>query len=218
MRVLVVEDEEALAATIARGLDSAGFTADIAANGEDGLWKATEFAYAAILLDIMLPKLNGFAVCREVRKAGVATPIIMLTAKEGDLDEAECLDLGADDFIRKPFSHVVLIARLRAAIRRSAGTADNDLAVGDLVINDVRRSVHQAGQPVTLTEREFGLLHCLARSAPEVVAKDRLLDEVWGADFVGDPNIVEVYVGYLRRKLGRVAIRTVRGVGYRLVG
>ena len=218
MRILVVEDEAALAATIARGLDAAGFAADVATNGEDGLWKATEFAYAAILLDIMLPKLNGFAVCREIRRAGVNTPIIMLTAKEGELDEAECLDLGADDFIRKPFSHVVLIARLRAAIRRSAGSADGDLQAGDLVVNEAQRSVHQAGSEITLTEREFNLLHVLARSSPDVVAKPRILDEVWGADFMGDPNIVEVYVGYLRKKLGRSAVRTVRGVGYRLVG
>jgi DNA-binding response OmpR family regulator len=215
---LVVEDEPQLAATIVRGLDAAGFSTDVATTGDDGYWKATEFSYAAILLDIMLPGMNGFKVCQRLREEGVTTPIVMLTAKEGELDEAECLDLGADDFIRKPFSHVVLVARLRAAIRRSAGSADGQLTVGALTVDQQRRLAQVDGCQVELTEREFTLLEVLARAAPDVVAKADLLDEVWGVDFAGDPNIVEVYVGYLRKKLGRSAVKTVRGVGYQLVG
>jgi DNA-binding response OmpR family regulator len=214
----VVEDEPQLAATIVRGLDAAGFSTDVATTGDDGYWKATEFSYAAILLDIMLPGMNGFKVCQRLREEGVTTPIVMLTAKEGELDEAECLDLGADDFIRKPFSHVVLVARLRAAIRRSAGSADGQVTVGALTVDQQRRLAQVDGRQVELTEREFTLLEVLARAAPDVVAKADLLDEVWGVDFAGDPNIVEVYVGYLRKKLGRSAVKTVRGVGYQLVG
>jgi DNA-binding response OmpR family regulator len=222
VRVLVVDDEQKLAASIARGLEAEGFSVDVVHDGLDALWRAQEVAYAAIVLDIMLPGRNGFAVCRDLRAAGVWTPILVLTAKDGDLDEAEALDTGADDYLRKPFSLVVLVARLRAMIRRGTSRERPVIEVGDLVVDPGRMSVRRrlgtgdGDVELELTPREFAVLELLARQAPAVVPKSTLLDTVWGLDFAGDPNIVEVYVGYLRKKLGRDVVRTVRGVGYQL--
>jgi two-component system OmpR family response regulator len=170
------------------------------------------------VLDIMLPGRNGFQVCRDLRAGSVATPILVLTAKDGDLDEAEALDTGADDYLRKPFSLVVLVARIRALIRRGASRPRASIEVGDLVVDPGRLTVRRgdAAEELTLTPREFAVLELLARRSPDVVPKSTLLDTVWGLDFPGDPNIVEVYVGYLRKKLGRDVVRTVRGVGYQL--
>ena len=221
MRVLLVEDEERLAAAIARGLAAEGFDVEVAHDGLEGLWRARERPYGAVVLDILLPGLNGYEVCRRLREEEVWTPILMLTAKSGEYDEAEALDTGADDFLSKPFSFVVLVARLRALVRRGAHPRPAVLSVGDLVLDPARRTCHRAGAPVALTAREFALLEALVRHGGAVVPKADLLDEVWGEDFGGDPNVVEVYVGYLRRKIdhpfGRASLRTVRGAGYQVV-
>ncbi|MGI9644082.1 MAG: response regulator transcription factor [Ilumatobacteraceae bacterium] len=216
MRILVVDDEQRLAASIARGLTGEGFTADVVHDGLDALWQAQEVDYAAIVLDIMLPGKNGYEVCRELRAAGNTTPILMLTAKDGEYDEAEGLDTGADDYLRKPFSFVVLVARLRALLRRGPAPAAVSLQLGDLTLDPGRLHCTIGDTTVELTPREFSVLELLARRAPDVVAKSSLLDSVWGIDFDGDPNIVEVYVGYLRKKLGKDVVRTVRGAGYQL--
>ncbi len=219
MRLLVVDDEVRLAESIARALRAERFDVDVVHDGNDAFWRAQEVDYDAIVLDIMLPGRNGYQVCRDLRTAGNSTPILMLTAKDGEYDEAEALDTGADDYLRKPFSLVVLLARLRALLRRGPQIAGETIEVGELVIDPRQLTCrHDGDEPVALTPREFAVLEHLARRAPDVVAKTSLLDAVWGLDFEGDPNIVEVYVGYLRRKLGRDTVRTVRNVGYQLVG
>ncbi|TML18347.1 MAG: response regulator transcription factor [Actinobacteria bacterium] len=221
MRVLVVEDEVHLANVLARGLGAEGFTVEMTHDGIDGLWRARERQYGAIVLDILLPGMNGFEVCRTLRAEGVWTPILMLTAKNGEYDEAEALDTGADDFLAKPFSFVVLVARLRALQRRGGATRPSVLRVGDLTIDPGARVCARGDVPVDLTAREFDLLEALLRRPGDVCGKLDLLDEVWGHDFGGDANVVEVYVGYLRRKIdapfGRASLQTVRGVGYRLI-
>jgi two-component system OmpR family response regulator len=220
MRVLVVEDEVRLAETVRRGLAAEGFNVDVVYDGEEGLWAAKENAYDALLLDIMLPKLNGYKVCRELRAAGVWTPVLMLTAKDGEYDQADAFDLGADDYLTKPFSFVVLIARLRAIIRRGAPERPTVLVAGDLELDPAPRRVSRGDREIELTPREFGLLEFLMRHRGDVVSKTEILQNVWDAHYDGDPNVVEVYVGYLRRKIdtpyGRKAIETVRGIGYRL--
>ncbi len=218
VRILVVDDEVRLAGSIARGLSAEGFETDVVHDGVDALWQAREVDYAAIVLDIMLPGKNGYEVCRELRKEGNATPILMLTAKDGEYDEAEGLDTGADDYLRKPFSYVVLVARLRALLRRQTGAVgvDNTVTVGGFSLDQGQLRVTFDDTAVELTPREFAVIEMLARRSPDVVSKSALLDSVWGIDFDGDPNIVEVYVGYLRKKLGKHAIRTVRGAGYQL--
>lgn len=225
MRVLVIEDEVTLAEAIGRGLGADGFDVDLAHTGPDGLWRAAEGTYAAIVLDILLPGLNGFAVCRELRARGDRTPILMLTAKQGEHDEAEGLDLGADDFLRKPFSFVVLVARLHALIRRAAGAPDGTISVGDLHIDTQRRRCRRGNgesqTDIALTAREFDVLIAIARRDTGTVTKTELLAEVWGFDFPGDDNIVEVYIRYLRHKIDkpfdRNSLQTVRTLGYRLV-
>lgn len=220
VRVLLVEDEERLAAAIARGLQAEGFEVDVAHDGQDGLWRAREGSYAAIVLDILLPGMNGYAVCRTLREEGVWTPIMMLTAKDGEYDEVEAFELGADDFLSKPFSFPVLVARLRSLVRRGDRARPARLEVDGLVLDPASRSCERNGDRVELTPREFSLLEVLMRRAGDVIPKRQLLDSVWGMDFEGDPNVVEVYVGYLRRKLdkpyGTSTFETVRGAGYRL--
>jgi len=219
MRLLVVDDEVRLAESIARALRAEGFDVDLVHDGKEALWQAQQVDYAVIILDIMLPGLNGFAVCRDLRAAGNATPILMLTAKEGEYDEAEALDTGADDYLRKPFSLVVLLARIRALLRRGHASSVDEITIGALHLDRGQVSASWADHdPVQLTPREFAVLDHLARQAPDVVTKQGLVDAVWGFDFAGDPNIAEVYVGYLRRKLGRDVIRTVRHVGYQVTG
>jgi DNA-binding response OmpR family regulator len=220
VRVLVVEDEVVLAEAIAEGLTAEGFTVEVTGDGLDGLWRARERSYGAIVLDLLLPGMNGFEVCRSLRADGVLTPILVLTAKDGEYDEAEALDTGADDFLSKPFSFVVLVARLRALLRRGPQGSCEVLEVGDLVLDRAARRCTRDGAAVDLTAREQDLLEVLMRRAHEVVPSRQLLDEVWGHDFDGDPNIVRVYVGYLRRKIdepfGRQTLQTLRGSGYRL--
>lgn len=220
MRILVVEDEPTLSSALARGLRAEGFAVDVAADGAVGLWMARENGYDAIVLDILLPGLNGYKVCTLLREQGVWTPILMLTAKDGDLDEAEALDGGADDFLSKPFSFVVLLARIRALLRRGATERPAVLRAGSLSLDPASHKVERDGVAIALTAREFSLLQALLRKAGQVLGKREILSSVWGDDFDGDPNIVEVYVGYLRRKIdvpfGRNSIRTLRGAGYLL--
>lgn len=220
MRVLLVEDEVRLAETVRRGLLAEGFVVDLAHDGVSGLHAAEDAPYDVVVLDIMLPKLNGYDVCRQLRAANIWTPVLMLTAKDGEYDEADAFDLGADDYLTKPFSFVVLVARLRSLVRRGAPERPASLAAGDLTLQPNTRSVQRAGLDISLTPREFGLLHYLMRHRGDVVSKTEILESVWDMNYDGDDNVVEVYVGYLRRKIdqpfGRKAIETVRGAGYRL--
>jgi len=220
MRLLVVEDERRLAEAMARGLAADGFTVDVAHDGADGLWRAIEQRYDVIVLDIMLPKLSGYEVVKRLRAGQVWTPILMLTAKDGEYDEADAFDLGADDYVTKPFSYVVLLAHLRALVRRGAPARPLVVSAGDLVLDPGTRRCHRAGREVALTPREFALLEFLLRHRDEVVSKSEILANVWDEFYEGDPNIVEVYIGYLRKKIdapfGRKSIETIRGAGYRM--
>jgi two-component system, OmpR family, response regulator len=220
MRVLVVEDEVALADAIARGLKAESFDVDVVHDGREGYEKARDGAYDLMVLDIMLPSMNGYRVCRALREDEVWTPILMLTAKDGEYDEAEALDTGADDFLSKPFSFVVLLARLRALIRRGAPPRPNALTVGGLELDPGTRRVKRGEIDIRLTAREFALLEFLMRKDGNVASKAEILERVWGEEFEGDPNVVEVYVGYLRRKVdrpfGRSDLETIRGEGYRI--
>ena len=217
VRVLVVEDEAGLAEGLRKGLEAEGFATDVALDGTDGLWMARERAYDAIVLDILLPGINGYRVCATLREEGIWTPILMLTAKDGEYDEAEALDTGADDFVSKPFSYVALVARIRSLIRRGASERPAVLQVGAVRMDPGARRAWLGEVEVPLTAREMSLLEFLLRHSEVVVSKTEILDHVWDDRFDGDPNIVEVYVGHLRRKLGRARIETVRGSGYRLV-
>jgi DNA-binding response OmpR family regulator len=220
MKVLVVEDDKKIATAVKRGLEAEGFTVDVAYEGPDGVWMATEGTYDLIVLDIMLPGRNGYQICADLRAAGDWTPILMLTAKDGELDEAEALDTGADDYLTKPFSFAVLVARVRALLRRAAGRDPAPVAAGDLRIDPGRRRVWRGDHEITLTARQFDVLEFLVRRAGQVLSKSEILDGVWAYDFDGDPNIVEVYIRRLRTRIdepfGRRAIETVRGAGYRI--
>jgi DNA-binding response OmpR family regulator len=218
VRLLVVEDERRLAAALARGLDREGFAVDVSHDGDDGLWRALEGSYDAMVLDILLPGLSGYEVVRRLRAAGRWLPVLMLTAKDGEYDIADALDLGADDYLVKPFSLVVLTARLRALLRRGASERPARLRAGELTLDPATRQCWRGDTEVTLTAREFAVLEYLVRQRGRVTSKAELLAHVWDEHFDGDPNIVEVYIGYLRRKLdgptGVRSIATVRGAGY----
>jgi two-component system, OmpR family, response regulator len=216
VRLLVVEDEVRLAGALQRGLQAEGFAVDVAHDGPSGLDLARHGGYDAMILDIMLPGLSGYRVVQALRSERNWLPVLMLSAKDGEYDQADGLDVGADDYLTKPFSYVVLLARLRALLRRGAPERPTVLRVGDLEMDPARRRVTQAGEEVGLTAREYALLEYLMRRPGEVVSKTELLDHVWDASLDTAPNAVEVYVGYLRRKLGRDALETVRGAGYRL--
>ncbi|MDP2181703.1 MAG: response regulator transcription factor [Actinomycetota bacterium] len=221
MRILVVEDEVRLSAYLKRGLEAEGFAVDVAQTGTDGLWMATEQPYDAIVLDIMLPGMNGYKVCESLRKADNWVPILMLTAKDGEYDEAEALDTGADDFLSKPFSFVVLLARLRALMRRGSPERPAILGVGTLTLDPSTHEVKRGDTQVEVTPREYSLLEYFMRHPGDVLPKAEIMGHVWDWEFEGDPNIIEVYVGYLRKKIdvpfGLDTLRTVRGAGYRLV-
>jgi len=220
MRVLVVEDETRLAEGLRRGLEAEGFAVDVAATGTDGLWMAREAEYSVILLDIMLPGISGYRICETLRAEKNWTPILMLTAKDGEWDQVEALDTGADDYLTKPFSFAILLARVRALIRRGAGERPSVLEAGDVKLDPASRTVWRGDTVIDVTAREFAVLEYLMRRRGDVVSKREVLDNVWDFDFEGDPNIVEVYIGHLRNKLdrpfGRAAIETLRGAGYRL--
>jgi len=220
MRILVVDDEPRLLAAVRRGLEAEGFAVDTAADGHEGLWMAGEHPYDAIVLDIMLPGVNGYQICRRLREVGVWTPILMLTAKDGEYDEAEALDLGADDYLSKPFSFLVLVAHLRALLRRGAPERPVELVDGDLVVDQAGRTCRRGDVDIELTTRELAVLEYLMRHRGQVVSKSDIIDHVWDAHFDGDLNVVEVHVSALRRKIdapfGVTTIHTVRGAGYRL--
>jgi len=220
MKLLVVEDDAKIAAALRRGLTAEGFQVETADDGLVGLWRAREGAYDLIVLDILLPGRNGYRICADLRQDGDTTPILMLTAKDGEYDEAEALDTGADDYLRKPFSFPVLVSRVHALLRRAALGEPPPLTAGNVVLDLRARRVRRGGVEVPLTAREFDLLVHLVRRAGQVVSKRQILDGVWDDDFSGDPNVVEVYVARLRRKLdhppGACPIETVRGAGYRI--
>jgi DNA-binding response OmpR family regulator len=220
MKVLVVEDELRLAASLRKSLTAEGYVVELAGDGETGLWRASNDTFDAIVLDIMLPKRNGFSVCAELRKAGVWTPILMLTAKDGEHDIAEALDTGADDYLTKPFSMVVLTARLRALTRRGAQERPALVTVDDLVLDPARRLCQRGDTDIPLTPKEFIILELLMRRAGQVTSKAEILAHAWDFAYDGDSNIVEVFVSGLRKKVdtafGRQNLRTVWGVGYEL--
>lgn len=220
MKLLLVEDDKKIATMVKRGLEAEKFTVDVAFDGTDGLWQATEGSYDLIILDIMLPGRNGYQICADLREAGDWTPILMLTAKDGDLDEAEALDTGADDYLTKPFSFAVLVARVRALLRRASGRNPVPIEVGDLRIDPGQRRVWRGDAEVELTTRQFDVLEFLMRRAGQVLSKLEILGGVWEYEFDGDPNIVEVYIRRLRTRIDepfdRQAIETIRGAGYRL--
>jgi len=220
MRVLIVEDDQRLVSYLKKSLEAEGLSVDVAFDGNVALDKALAQSYDVITLDIMLPELNGYRVCQNLRSSGVPTPILMLTAKDGEYDEADALDVGADDFLRKPFSMVVLLARIRALARRGGAVAGKVLCVGDLRLDMASKRVERGGSRIELTPREYALLEYLMLRRGIAITKAQLLEHVWGARFMGSENVVEVYIGYLRKKLdgsGRTSlIETVRGVGYRM--
>ncbi|MEU0276499.1 response regulator transcription factor [Streptomyces sp. NPDC006307] len=216
MRLLIVEDEKRLALSLAAGLRAEGFAVDVVHDGLEGLHRAGTGSYDLVVLDIMLPGMNGYRVCAALRAAGHDVPILMLTAKDGEYDEAEGLDTGADDYLTKPFSYVVLVARVKALLRRRGRTASPVLRAGPLTVDTASRRVRLDGTEVSLTAKEFAVLEQLATRPGEVVSKAEILEHVWDFAYEGDPNIVEVYVSALRRKLGQELITTVRGAGYRL--
>ncbi|MBA2698005.1 MAG: response regulator transcription factor [Nocardioidaceae bacterium] len=220
MKVLLVEDERGLAETIRRGLVAEGFLVDVEYNGAEGLHRGCTHTYDAIVLDIMLPGLNGYDVCKQLRAGHVWTPILMLSAKDGEFDQVDAFDLGADDYLTKPFSFPLLVARLHALMRRGAPKRPTVLAAGDLTLDPAARVATRGGEAVELTPREFGLLYFLLRHRGDVVSKSEILEAVWDSFYDGDDNVVEVYIGYLRKKIdqpfGKRSIQTVRGAGYRL--
>jgi two-component system OmpR family response regulator len=220
MRILVVEDEPRLAKTLRLGLRAEGFLVVVAATGVDGLWQAAENQFDVIVLDVMLPDMNGYEVLRQIRAKQIWTSVLMLTAKDGDYDQADAFDLGADDYLIKPFSFIVLVARLRALARRGGPHRPVVLTAGTLSLDPARRSVERDRTPITLTPREYGLLEYLMRKKDTVVSKSDILRHVWDPPYRGPDNVVEVYVGYVRRKIdlpfGTNTIGTIRGVGYRL--
>ena len=216
----MVEDEVRLAAALRRGLQAEGFAVDLAHDGQEGLDRVRQSEYDAVVLDVMLPRLSGYRVVQALRAERNWVPVLMLSAKDGEYDQADGLDAGADDYLTKPFSYVVLVARLRALLRRGAPERPVAMTAGDLVLDPASKRVHRGGVEVTLTAREFALLEYLMRRVGEVVSKIDLLEHVWDLYDTGEANVVEVYVGYLRRKIdqpfGRKALTTVRGAGYRL--
>ncbi len=221
MRVLVVDDERPLAETLRRGLTDEGFVVDLAYDGLVGLATAIDGDYDVIVLDIMLPQMHGYDVLKELRASDVWTPILMLSAKDGEFDQTDALDLGADDYLTKPFSFPVLVAHLRALMRRSAHERPTVLQCGSLTLDPASHQVQRADSVIELTPREFALTHFLMRRQGEAITKTDILANVWDSDYPGSDNLVEVYVGYVRRKIdapfGLATLETVRGIGYRLV-
>jgi DNA-binding response OmpR family regulator len=220
VRVLVVEDEPDVAHALAWGLKAEGYFVDVAGNGVDGLWKATQNSHDVIILDVMLPGMDGYQVCRALRERRIWTPILMLTALDEDLDHAEGLDSGADDYLPKPFSYLVLLAHLRSLTRRTLGARPAVLTAAGLALDPASRTVTRGGVPLELTTREVAVLEYLLRAAGRVVSKPELLEHCWDVNYDGDPAVVQVLVHRLRRKIeapdagGGPVIETVRGQGY----
>jgi two-component system, OmpR family, response regulator len=219
MRILVVEDHTAMADVLRRGLSEEGYAVDVADTGEEGAWLAAENEYDAIVLDLVLPDVDGFTVCRDIRAHQRWSPILMLTARDAVEDRVRGLDAGADDYMVKPFAFSELLARVRALVRRGAPERPSAIGVDDLVLDPSGRTVTRGGHEIELTAKEFALLEYLMRHAGEALSRARLIEHVWDFAFDGDSNVVEVYVRYLREKIdrpfGRHSIETVRGYGYR---
>ncbi|HYZ10360.1 MAG TPA: response regulator transcription factor [Actinomycetota bacterium] len=220
MRLLVVEDEVKLAGLLRRGLEEEGYAVDTAADGGEALWLASENPYDAVVLDVMLPDLDGFEICRRLRESGRWAPVLMLTARDSVPDRVAGLDAGADDYLTKPFSFAEMLARLRALVRRGASERPSTLRVGDLIVDPATRRVARGDVPIELTPKEFALLEYFARHPGEVLSRSRLIEHVWDFAYDGDSNVVDVYVRYLREKVdrpfGKESIETVRGAGYRM--
>ncbi len=220
MRVLVVEDTQRMAGLLNRGLQEEGYAVDVVANGEDAVWMASENLYDVIVLDVMLPDVDGFEVCRRIREAGQWAPVLMLTARDGVRDRVEGLDVGADDYLTKPFAFAELLARLRAVMRRGHRERPPVLTVHDLTLDPATKMVRRGDQTIGLTPKKFSLLEYFMRHPGEALTRTQILEHVWDFAFEGDSNVVEVYVRYLREKIdrpfGRNSLETVRGVGYRL--
>jgi two-component system OmpR family response regulator len=220
VRVLIVEDEVKMAGLIRRGMREDGLAADVATKGEDAIWMAGATEYDAIVLDVMLPGIDGFETCRQLRADGVWAPVLMLTARDGVEDRIAGLDGGADDYLTKPFSFAELLARLRALVRRGSIEKPTVLEVGDLQLDPATRRVSRAGKQISLSAKEFSLLEAFMRRPGDVLSRFQLLEQAWDYDYENRSNIVDVYVGYLRQKVdrpfGAESIETVRGVGYRL--
>jgi two-component system OmpR family response regulator len=220
MRILVVEDEPKLAALLRRGLVEEGLAADVTGSGDDALWMAAATEYDAIVLDVMLPGVDGFEVCRRLRKTGVWSPVVMLTARDAVHDRVTGLDAGADDYLVKPFSFAELLARLRAVARRTPLERPAIVEVGDLWLDPASRRVWRAGHEVALSAKEFALLETFMRRPGQVLSRLQLLEHCWDYGYENRSNVVDVYVRYLREKIdrpfGRRSLETVRGAGYRL--
>jgi two-component system OmpR family response regulator len=220
VRVLVVEDDPRLGSLLHRGLGEDGYAVDLAMTGADALWRVAEYAYDAVVLDVGLPDLDGFTVCRRIRASGGWVPVLMLTALDSVPNRVRGLDVGADDYVVKPFSFDELVARLRALLRRGARPRPTNLVVGDLELDPAARTVARSGRPIRLTAKEFALLEYLMRNRGQVLTRTRLIEHVWDSAYDGDPHVVNVYVAYLRDKIdrpfGTASLETVRGVGYRL--
>lgn len=220
MRILIVEDEVKMAKLLKRGLQEEGYAVDLAPTGEEALWLATENDYDVVLLDVMLPDIDGFEVCRRLRAAGRWAPVLMLTARDGVDDRVTGLDAGADDYLPKPFSFAELLARIRSLLRRISRQPSTVLRVGDLTLDPATHRVRRAEREVSLTAKEFALLELFMRHPDEVLSRTRIIEHVWDFAYEGDSNVVDVYVRYLREKIdrpfGRSSLETVRGVGYRL--
>ena len=217
MRVLVIDDDDAIRAVLERGLGAEGFEVDSCSDGQSGLWRAIEGSYAAIVLDLLLPGKSGYWVCEHARSEGLTIPILVLTAKSGDLDQIDLLDLGADDFLTKPVSIAVIAARLRVLIRRGAAMAHNEIVRGNLMYDLGTRACFVEARPVVLTSREDQLLRQLLLANGQCLRRQELLDEIWGVDSGVDQSILDIYVRRLRAKLDPCPIENVRGFGYRIV-
>ena len=220
MRILIVEDEAGVAGFVKQGLTEAGYAVDVARNGADGLEYALAFEYDTVVLDILLPKMNGLDVLREMREKRVQAPVLLLTARDGVDDRVKGLDIGADDYLVKPFAFPELLARIRALLRRPPLQSGNLLGMNDLEMDVTQREVRRAGKSIELSPREFSLLELLLRHPNQVLTRTQIIEHVWNFDFYSETNVVDVYIGYLRRKIDRgfvpPLIQTVRGVGYRL--
>ncbi len=220
MRILLVEDEVSISQFIRQGLSEAGYAVDVLADGRDGLDYALSVDYDVLVIDIMVPRLNGLQLVRELREQGIKTPALLLTARDGVDDRVKGLDVGADDYLVKPFAFPELLARIRALLRRPPLQTDTVLRVGDLELDTSRREIRRAGRLIDLSPREFTLLDYLMRHPRQVLTRTQIAEHVWNFDFVSDSNVVDVYVGYLRRKIDQGAdvplIQTVRGVGFRI--
>jgi two-component system OmpR family response regulator len=220
MRVLVVEDDLRTASLLRRGLAEEGYAVDVASDGPQAVWRAAEFRYDAVVLDVMLPGMDGFEVCRKIRAGGCWAPVLMLTARGAVADRIRGLDAGADDYLAKPFNFAELCARLRALLRRGTPVRPALLEAGDLRLDPATRQAWRGGVELELSPREFALLELLARHPGQVLSRTRILEHVWDYAFEGLSNVVDQYIGYLRRKIDRPfglqQLETVRGVGYRL--